>query len=62
MAQTRTGAAAAQKAIDEFNKALADLAKEDGYRFLNSSEALKDPATGFARASYMIEDLSLIHI
>ena len=56
MAQTRTGAAAAQKAIDEFNKALADLAKEDGYRFLNSSEALKDPATGFARASYMIED------
>ena len=48
MAQTRTGAAAAQKAIDEFNKALADLAKEDGYRFLNSSEALKDPATGFA--------------
>lgn len=56
VAQTRTGAAAAQKAIDEFNKALADLAKEDGYRFLNSSEALKDPATGFARASYMIED------
>ena len=56
VAQTRTGAAAAQKAIDEFNKALADLAKEDGYRFLNSSEALKDPATGFARASYIIED------
>ena len=56
VAQTRAGAAAAQKAIDEFNKALADLAKEDGYRFLNSSEALKDPATGFARASYMIED------
>lgn len=56
VAQTRTGAAAAQKAIDEFNKALADLAKEGGYRFLNSSEALKDPATGFAKASYMIED------
>lgn len=56
VAQTRTGAAAAQKAIDEFNKALADLAKEDGYQFLNSSEALKDSATGFAKASYMVED------
>lgn len=56
VAQTRAGAAAAQKAIDEFNKALADLAKEDGYQFLNSSEALKDSATGFAKASYMVED------
>lgn len=56
VAQTRTGAAATQKAIDEFNKALADLAKEMNYRFLNSSEALKDASTGFAKSSYLVED------
>ncbi len=52
----RSNAAATQKSIDAFNKALADLAREDGYQFLNSSEALKDPTTGFARADYMIGD------
>ena len=52
----RTGTAAHAEGHRRIQQSLADLAKEDGYRFLNSSEALKDPATGFARASYMIED------
>ncbi len=52
----RANAAATQKSIDAFNKALADLAREDGYQFLNSSEVLKDPTTGFARTDYMIGD------
>ena len=52
----RSNAANTQKNIDAFNKALADLAKEDGYQFLNSSEVLKDPTTGFARTDYMIGD------
>lgn len=52
----RANAANTQKSIDAFNKALAELAKEDGYQFLNSSEVLKDPTTGFARIDYMIGD------
>lgn len=42
--------------IDEYNKALAELAKEEGYKFLNSAEALKDEKTGFAKADYTIGD------
>lgn len=42
--------------IDKFNAALAQLAKEDGYKFINSAEALKDPATGFAKDQYTITD------
>ena len=40
--------------IDAFNQALAELASELGYHFLNSSEALKDPETGFAKTDYTI--------
>lgn len=42
--------------IDAFNQALAELASELGYHFLNSSEALKDPETGFAKTDYTISD------
>lgn len=56
VAQTRSGSAEVQKAIDEFNLKLAELAKEDGYHFLNSSEALKSEKTGFAKPEYMVED------
>lgn len=42
--------------IDSFNQALAELASELGYHFLNSSEALKDPETGFAKTDYTISD------
>ncbi len=42
--------------IDAFNQALAELASELGYHFLNSSEALKDPNTGFAKTDYTISD------
>ena len=42
--------------VDEFNKAIAEMAKEEGYKFLNSSEALKDEKTGFAKTDYTIGD------
>ncbi len=42
--------------IDEYNKALAELAKKEGYKFLNSSEALKDEKTGFAKKDFTIGD------
>ncbi len=42
--------------IDSFNKALADMAKDLGYKFLNSSEALKDSKTGFAKNDFTYSD------
>ncbi|MGD9559957.1 MAG: GDSL-type esterase/lipase family protein [Oscillospiraceae bacterium] len=43
-------------AIDQFNIALAQLAEEMGHKFLNWSEALKDPATGYCKANYTLGD------
>ncbi len=44
------------QAIDKLNKALSEMAKEEGYKFLNSSEVLKDEKTGFAKKDYTIGD------
>ncbi len=43
-------------AIDAYNAALVAIAEQNGYKFLNSSEALKDEQTGFAKDNYTIED------
>ncbi|MEG2405434.1 MAG: Ig-like domain-containing protein, partial [Oscillospiraceae bacterium] len=42
--------------IDGFNKALAEFAKKEGYKFLNSAETLKDDKTGYAKTDYTISD------
>lgn len=41
--------------IDNFNQALVDMAEKRGCKFLNTSEVLKDPDTGFAKAGYMMD-------
>lgn len=56
LGSNRSNAAQEQRTTNEFNKALADFAKEEGYQFLNSTEALQDPATGYARQGYMEKD------
>ena len=42
--------------IDKFNAALAQMCDEEGWKFLDSSEALKDEETGFAKKDYTISD------
>ncbi|MBP1552205.1 MAG: Ig-like domain-containing protein, partial [Oscillospiraceae bacterium] len=42
--------------IDKFNVALAEMCDEEGWKFLDSSEALKDDTTGFAKKDYTIGD------
>jgi len=44
------------KQVDAFNAAIAAMCKEEGYKFLDTSEALKDPATGWARKDYTLGD------
>lgn len=41
--------------IDKYNVALAEMCKENGYKFLNTSEVLKD-TNGFLKTSYVRED------
>lgn len=42
--------------IDTFNAALAEMCATEGYKFLNSAEAMKDETTGFAKKDYTISD------
>lgn len=43
-------------AVDKYNAALAQMADELDYKFLNWSEALKDPSTGYAKSGYTVAD------
>ena len=55
VSKTRSYPQITMKTIDEFNLKLAELAKEEGCYFLNSSEALKG-SDGYAAAGYMERD------
>ncbi|MGN1388771.1 MAG: SGNH/GDSL hydrolase family protein [Bulleidia sp.] len=44
------------KQIDAYNKAIAEMCQENGWKFLNSSETLKDASTGYARDGYTVSD------
>ena len=44
------------KQVDAFNKAIAEMCSKEGYKFLDSSEALKDPETGWAKKDYTLGD------
>ena len=52
----RENLAITMQTIDKMNKALSEMAKEEGYKFVNSAEALKDEETGFAKKDYTIGD------
>ena len=42
--------------VDAYNAALVTMCEEDGYRFLNSTEVLRDDATGWAKKDYTLSD------
>ena len=50
-----------QTQVDEYNKALVEMCKEKGWKFLNSAEVLKDSATGYAKSGY-VESSDGIHL
>lgn len=55
VAKNRSYPSITMQRIDEFNKALVQLAEEEGCLFLNSSEVLKG-SDGYAKAEYMESD------
>ncbi|HJD21576.1 MAG TPA: SGNH/GDSL hydrolase family protein [Candidatus Gemmiger faecigallinarum] len=42
--------------VDAYNAALAEMCEDNGFKFLNSAEALKDPDTGWAKKDYTLSD------
>lgn len=42
--------------IDEFNLALAEMCRENDWKFLNTAQVFKDPNTGFMQSKYVAKD------
>ena len=50
-----------QTQVDEYNKALVQMCQDNGWKFLNSAEVLKDSVTGYAKSGY-VETSDGIHL
>ena len=42
--------------VDAYNAALVQMCEENGFKFLNSAEVLRDDATGWAKRDYTLSD------
>lgn len=42
--------------VDEFNEALVEMCEKNGWKFLNTTEVLKDKKTGFCKTEYTVQD------
>lgn len=42
--------------VDAYNAALVQMCEENGFKFLNSAEILRDDATGWAKTDYTLSD------
>lgn len=42
--------------VDAYNAALVQMCEENGFKFLNSAEVLRDDATGWAKKDYTLSD------
>lgn len=42
--------------VDAYNAALVQMCEENGFKFLNSAEVLRDEATGWAKKDYTLSD------
>ena len=53
VAKKASDAAKTQLMIDQFNQELAKMCNDEGYKYLNLAEALKDSNSGYAEAAYL---------
>lgn len=52
----RENGSLSMKQVDRLNTAIVKMCEEEGYKFLDSSEALEDPSTGWAKKDYTLGD------
>lgn len=50
-----------QTQVDEYNKAIVQMCQDNGWKFLNSAEVLKESSTGYAKSGY-VESSDGIHL
>lgn len=50
-----------QTQVDEYNQAIVQMCQDNGWKFLNSAEVLKDSSTGYAKSGY-VESSDGIHL
>lgn len=61
LGRSHSNASLTQSQVDEYNKAIVEMCDTNGWKFLNSAEALKDAATGYAKEGY-VESSDGIHL
>ena len=61
LGQRHSNESLTQSQVDEYNKALVEMCKENDWKFLNSAEVLKDASTGYAKSGY-VESSDGIHL
>lgn len=54
--QQRENTHLTMKDVDRLNSAIVKMCEEEGYKYLDSSKALEDPETGWAKKDYTIGD------
>lgn len=52
----RSNTALSMKQVDTLNSAIVKMCEEEGYKYLDSSQALEDPETGWAKTDYTLSD------
>ena len=61
LGRSHSNASLTQSQVDEYNKAIVEMCDANGWKFLNSAEALKDAASGYAKEGY-VESSDGIHL
>ena len=61
LGRSHSNASLTQSQVDEYNKAIVEMCDANGWTFLNSAEALKDAASGYAKEGY-VESSDGIHL
>lgn len=52
----RSNTALTMKQVDTLNAAIVTMCEQEGYKFLNTTEALQDSSTGWAKTDYTLSD------
>lgn len=59
--QERSNSNLSMKQVDRLNTAIVEMCEEEGYKYLDTSEALEDPETGWAKEGYTLS-LDGVHL
>ncbi len=59
--QERSNSNLSMKQVDRLNTAIVEMCEEEGYKYLDTSEALEDPETGWAKEDYTLS-LDGVHL